>query len=170
MFQFRMKDVALVAVATGLLAFEAIALQETVPAVKRSLVRLAGLNAARLAERIASPAGAIAGASMVDGAGRVALATVSAAKATAIRLGEPAAAASPKGCMMMVVDGAGTAGPARVRVVTVSHQGCRERARATADRRNVQAIRRALAEHKRAETIQRTIESTVETTVETSSS
>lgn len=182
MFRLRKKDVALVAFATGLLAFEAAALQEAVPAVKRSLARLAGLSAARIAERIVTPAGALASASMMDGAGRAAQAAMGVAKATALRLGEPAVAGSSAGssarssksCMKVVVDGADVPQRARIQAVTVTHETCRARARAAADRAHAEAIRRAITERRHTEAFHRaignTVEISVETTVETSSS
>lgn len=174
MFRLRKKDVALVAFATGLLAFEAAALQEAVPAVKRSLARLAGLNAARIAERIVTPAGALASASMMDGAGRAAQAAMGVAKATALRLGEPVRAESPNGWARIAVSKADASKLARVHAVTVAHEVCRARQRAMTHRKNSEAIRRAITEGRHTQAIHRaignTVEISIETTVETSSS
>jgi hypothetical protein len=184
MIRFNKKDMALVAFATGLLAFEAAALQESVPAVKQSLARLADLGPARIASRLVAPARA-AGAAALESAGQVAEAVAEApVEAPAIEK-IVVAARAPEApvkkrtrCLVVAASGADAATLAKlaagcprcskasaaavaVQMVAVDRKVCRE---------NAESIRRAISERRhdrQHSTIEVTVEADAESRAET---
>ena len=179
MIRFNKKDMALVAFATGLLAFEAVALQESVPAVKQSLARLADLGPARIASRLVAPARA-AGAAALESAGQVAEAVAEAPVEAPIEqvAVAPRAVEAPvktgTRCLVVAASGAdamtlaklagscprcskASAAAVAVQMVAVDRKVCREKA---------ETIRRAFAE--RRHDTHRTVEVRVEADAESS--
>jgi len=170
MFPMRKKDLALVAFACGLLAFELVGLHTAAPAVMRTLAGVTGASGVRAASRSARTATE----SMVNGFSvAAAQAAVGAMEGAASRVGVASpitvghfAAAPAKatarpafGYVMVVRSGCRAAKRADTQVVTWRSDVTRAQVREiTAQRRSECVQRRAQAAARRAESVRRAIE------------
>jgi len=152
MFRIRTKDLALVAFAGGLLAFELVGLRAAAPAVLSTLAGVSGWRSMRTASREAhaatesmvngfSVAAAQAAVGVVEGAARQAAAV---APVTVRRTLAPSRQCPAFGYVLVVGDGHGATQQAHLRLVTWRAGACRAKVRAITAQQRADVARRAI--------------------------
>ncbi len=124
MIKVRMRDLALVAVAGGLLAFELVSIGEALPEVKKALVERGWSPKALVASASAEKAPAIETSAAVETpAAPVCKVAVATATRHAHRVAAATSSATAKRCIMVTRAKKGQSARGRVRVVTMKSEG-----------------------------------------------